>query len=77
MALEYIYWNIYLDVHYVCMLVQRFEPQGRRFTHFHYYYWKMGARAHTHTHKTKHHRMKGICELELGRGWGERSMSYI
>ena len=25
--------NIFhLDVHYVCMLVQRFEPQGRRFT---------------------------------------------
>ena len=23
---------------YVCMLVQRFEPQGRRFTNFHYYY---------------------------------------
>ena len=31
--------NIFhLDVHYVCMLVQRFEPQGRRFTNFHYYY---------------------------------------
>ena len=29
----------YLDVHYVCMLVQRFEPQGRRFTIFHYYYY--------------------------------------
>ena len=29
--------NIFhLDVHYVCMLVQRFEPQGRRFTNFHY-----------------------------------------
>ena len=28
--------NIFhLDVHYVCMLVQRFEPQGRRFTNFH------------------------------------------
>ena len=25
------------DVHYVCMLVQRFEPQGRRFTNVHYY----------------------------------------
>ena len=24
------------DVHYVCMLVQRFEPMGRRFTNFHY-----------------------------------------
>ena len=22
----------HLDVHYVCMLVQHFEPQGRRFT---------------------------------------------
>ena len=31
--------NIFhLDVHYVCMLVQLFEPQGRRFTNFHYYY---------------------------------------
>ena len=33
--------NIFnLDVHYVCytMRVQRFEPQGRRFTNFHYYY---------------------------------------
>ena len=26
-------------VHYVCLLVQRFEPQGRRFTNFHYYYF--------------------------------------
>ena len=33
--------NIFhLDVHYVCMLIQRFEPQGRRFTNFHYYYYK-------------------------------------
>ena len=32
--------NIFhLDVHYVCMLVQRFEPQGRRFTNFDYYYY--------------------------------------
>ena len=32
--------NIFhLDVHHVCMLVQRFEPQGRRFTNFHYYYY--------------------------------------
>ena len=31
--------NIFhLDVHYVFMLVQCFEPQGRRFTNFHYYY---------------------------------------
>ena len=29
----------HLDVHYVCVLVQRFEPQGRRFTNFHYYYY--------------------------------------
>ena len=30
--------NIFhLDVHYVCMLVQRFEPQGGCFTNFHYY----------------------------------------
>ena len=33
----YIY-IFHLDVHYVCMLVRRFEPQGRRFTNFHYYY---------------------------------------
>ena len=32
--------NIFhLSVHYVCMLVQRFEPQGRHFTNFHYYYY--------------------------------------
>ena len=33
--------NIFrLDVrHYVCMLVKRFEPQGRRFTNFYYYYY--------------------------------------
>ena len=32
--------NIFhLDVHYVCILVQRFEPQGRPFTNFHYYYY--------------------------------------
>ena len=31
--------NIFhLDVHYVCMLVQHFVSQGRRFTDFHYYY---------------------------------------
>ena len=31
--------NIFhLDVHYVCQLVQRFEPQGRCFTNFHDYY---------------------------------------
>ena len=30
----------HLDIHCMCyiMLVQRFEPQGRRFTNFHYYY---------------------------------------
>ena len=34
------FYNIFhLDVHYVCMLVQSFEPQGRRFTNFHYYYY--------------------------------------
>ena len=34
------FYNIFhLDVHYVCMLVQRFEPQGRRFTNFYYYYY--------------------------------------
>ena len=32
--------NIFhLDVHYVCMLVQCFETQGRPFTIFHYYYY--------------------------------------
>ena len=32
--------NIFhLDVHYVWMLVQHFEPQGRCFTNFHYYYY--------------------------------------
>ena len=30
--------NIFhLNVHYVYMLIQRFEPQGMRFTNFHYY----------------------------------------
>ena len=28
-------------LHYVCMLVQRFGPQGWRFTNFHYYYLKL------------------------------------
>ena len=28
----------HLNVH-MCMLVQRFEPQGRRCTNFHYYYY--------------------------------------
>ena len=32
---------LHLDVHYACMLVQRFEPQGRCFTNFHYYYYYM------------------------------------
>ena len=32
--------NIFhLDVHYVCMLVQRLEPQGRCFANFHHYYY--------------------------------------
>ena len=32
--------NIFhLNVHYVCMVVQCFEPQGRRFTNFHYDYY--------------------------------------
>ena len=32
--------SFHLDVHYVChiMHVQRFEPQGGRFTNSHYYY---------------------------------------
>ncbi len=36
-----LYVRLSLDVHYVChiMLVQRFDPQGRRFTYFHYYYY--------------------------------------
>ena len=37
--LLFLYNIFHLDVHYVCMLVQRFEPQGRRFTNFHYYYY--------------------------------------
>ena len=35
--------NIFhLEVHYVCytMLVQRFEPQGRRITNVHDYYYE-------------------------------------
>ena len=32
--------NIFhLDVHYLYMLVQYFEPQGRRFINLHYYYY--------------------------------------
>ena len=32
--------NIFhFDVHYVCMLVQRLESQGRHFTNVHYYYY--------------------------------------
>ena len=45
--------NIFhLDVHYVCMLVQCFEPQGRRFTNFHgYYYYVYDSGIYTHTYK--------------------------
>ena len=49
----------YVNGHYVryTMLVQRFEPQGRRFTNFHYYYyreWKTEQTAwHTEDVKTK------------------------
>jgi len=44
-----IFDNIFhLDVHYVCMLVQRFEPQGRRFTNFSYYYYLFGICIFTH-----------------------------
>ena len=32
------YYIFHLNVHYVCMLFQRFEPQGRRFTNVPYYY---------------------------------------
>ena len=45
------YWHRSV-VHYVCMLVRRFEPQGRRFTNFHYYYyyylatWAVCGRLH-------------------------------
>ena len=43
--LFFFFYNIFhLDVHYVCMLVQRFQPQGRRFTNFHYYYYKYNAK---------------------------------
>ena len=47
--------NIFhLDVHYVCMLVQRFQPQGRRFTNFHYYYYfGMGNTANQLLRKTR------------------------
>ena len=37
----YLFWGITFPsqyVHYVCMLVQCFEPQERCFTNFHYYY---------------------------------------
>ena len=37
--LFFLYNIFHLDVHYVCMLVQRFEPQGRRFTNLHYDYY--------------------------------------
>ena len=36
----------HLDVHYVCMLVQRFEPQGRRFANFCYYYYLLFCQPH-------------------------------
>ena len=42
----FIFWGgsiFHLDVHYVCVLVQRFEPQGRCFTNFHYYYYILGV----------------------------------
>ena len=42
----FIYNIFHLDVHYVRMLVQRFELQGSGFTNFRYYYntiwWKIG-----------------------------------
>ena len=48
----FIYNIFHLDVHYVCMLVQRFEPQGRRFTNFHYYYYSLSlSLTYTHTHR--------------------------
>ena len=56
----YIYIVVFLDnvfhleVHYVCMLVQRFEPQSRRFTNFHYYYYTLRS-THTHTHTPHTH----------------------
>ena len=28
-----------ISMYIMCVLVQRFEPQGRRFTNFHYYYY--------------------------------------
>ena len=30
-----------ISMYIICMLVQRFEPQGRRFTTFHYYYYQL------------------------------------
>ena len=38
---------LHLDVHYVCLLVQHFEPQGRRFTNFHYYYYNGLEKSHS------------------------------
>ena len=32
------------------MLVQRFEPQGRRFTNFHHYYYQQHTVTQTMTH---------------------------
>ena len=32
-------WCLYLHVHYVCIIVQRFYPQSKRFRNVHYYYY--------------------------------------
>ena len=48
------FWDniFHLDVHYVC--VQRFEPQGRRFTNFHY-----NAHTRNRIRRTPHSRKLG------------------
>ena len=57
--------NIFhLDVHYVCMLVQRFEPQGRRFRNFQYYYY------HDHHVQTE-------CLHWLGTAWNGSTHSRV
>ena len=52
------------NVHYVChiMLVQRFEPQGMRFTNFHYYYYTVVGRPSLRWHLTL-----GVCKLPVYR----------
>ena len=56
----FFFYNIFhLDVHYVCMLVHRFEPQGRRFTNFHYYYYYWPP----HANSKSTHQIRLSCTL--------------